>query len=330
MAISKIILNGVTQMDLTGDTVAASNLIAPNTAHGADGEAVVGTATAGGGGIDAPTFTSTWDDNWDSRLSISCNKTFAECYELYSNGDWLAIGIDKTQSGTEEYRNSLSLTSGGGSSLTYTNYDLNGARYDFVYNSNGIITSVNPSRFSEVLNVTTNGTYYPNGKTFSEVNVNVSGSGGSSWTKVAETSYQVSTTGTSASTVATWATGHSELWTTDKWVYIRIRDTAGKRAGYFYGTDAFCINVNLAGGSTTQPYSNGILTNVWNYTTSGTYGYTYGYGIIGYGVFVDGIYADGRLRVRKRYNKTYSLTIDGTYKVEVYLLDSAGGVPIFN
>lgn len=47
MAISKIILNGVTQMDLTGDTVAASNLIAPNTAHGADGQAVVGTATQG-------------------------------------------------------------------------------------------------------------------------------------------------------------------------------------------------------------------------------------------------------------------------------------------
>ena len=46
MAISKIILNGVTQMDLTSDTVAASNLIAPNTAHGADGEAITGTASA--------------------------------------------------------------------------------------------------------------------------------------------------------------------------------------------------------------------------------------------------------------------------------------------
>ena len=45
MAISKIILNGVTQIDLTSDTVAASNLIAPNTAHGADGEAVVGIAS---------------------------------------------------------------------------------------------------------------------------------------------------------------------------------------------------------------------------------------------------------------------------------------------
>ena len=46
MAISKIILNGVTQMDLTQDTVAASNLIAPNTAHGADGNLITGTANA--------------------------------------------------------------------------------------------------------------------------------------------------------------------------------------------------------------------------------------------------------------------------------------------
>lgn len=51
MAISKIILNGVTQIDLTSDTVATNNLIAPNTAHGADGLAIVGTATGGGGSL---------------------------------------------------------------------------------------------------------------------------------------------------------------------------------------------------------------------------------------------------------------------------------------
>ena len=49
MAISKIILNGVTQMDLTQDTVVASNLISPNTAHRADGEAIIGTASDSGG-----------------------------------------------------------------------------------------------------------------------------------------------------------------------------------------------------------------------------------------------------------------------------------------
>lgn len=42
MAISKIILNGVTQMDVTQDTVAANNLLNGYTATGADGAPVVG------------------------------------------------------------------------------------------------------------------------------------------------------------------------------------------------------------------------------------------------------------------------------------------------
>ena len=46
MAISKIILNGVTQMDLTGDTVVADKLLQSYTAHGADGEPIIGTSTA--------------------------------------------------------------------------------------------------------------------------------------------------------------------------------------------------------------------------------------------------------------------------------------------
>lgn len=153
-----------------------------------------------------------------------------------------------------------------------------------------------------------------------------SGGGGSSaWTKVAETSYQVSTTSTSAATVATWATGHSELWTKDKWVYVRTYDTAGLRNGYFYGTDQFFYNLDptsASGGKSTflrmvKRYSNNAYTV---YASTGT---------IGYGVYADMIYADGRVRIRSRYNSTNSLTINGTYKVEVYLLDPAGGVPIF-
>lgn len=42
MAISKIILNGVTQMDVTQDTVASGNLLSGETATGADGNPVVG------------------------------------------------------------------------------------------------------------------------------------------------------------------------------------------------------------------------------------------------------------------------------------------------
>ena len=47
MAYSKVILNGDTLIDLTEDTVAAENLEDGYTAHGADGEAVLGTASIG-------------------------------------------------------------------------------------------------------------------------------------------------------------------------------------------------------------------------------------------------------------------------------------------
>lgn len=196
MAISKIILNGVTQMDLTADTVAASNLIAPNTAHGADGQAVVGTASGGS----------------------------------------------------------------------------------------------------------------------------------SAWTKVCEKSYQIPNyTSTTVTTEEEWATGHSEIWTNSKWVYIRVRDTAGKRGGYFYGSDQFFYihsltsENNVTGVRYYLRYkSNGTLETGSNSGTTG-----------GYGVYVDAIYPNGTIRVRKRYNSSSSRTIDGTYKVEVYLLDPAGGVPIF-
>ena len=47
MAISKIILNGVTQMDVTSDTVATDNLLEGYTATGADGNRVMGTAKTG-------------------------------------------------------------------------------------------------------------------------------------------------------------------------------------------------------------------------------------------------------------------------------------------
>lgn len=48
MAISKLIFNGVTQMDLTSDTVTASVLNSGYTAHDAAGEAITGTGSGGG------------------------------------------------------------------------------------------------------------------------------------------------------------------------------------------------------------------------------------------------------------------------------------------
>lgn len=175
--------------------------------------------------------------------------------------------------------------------------------------------------------ITENGTYYAsddNVNGYSEVTVNVPSSGSSAWTKVAETSYQVSTTSTSAATVATLETGHSELWTSAKWVYVRVRDTAGKRNGYFYGSDQFFYNIIPANG-TAETSTTSALRIITRYSSGGAFEYT----ATGYGVFADTLYSDGRIRVRRRYNSTNSLTINGTYKVEVYLLDTPDGVPIF-
>lgn len=179
--------------------------------------------------------------------------------------------------------------------------------------------------------ITANGTYSAeddNADGYSSVTVNVpTGGGASSWTKVAETTYQVSTTNTTTTTVATWETGHSELWTSDKWVYVRIRDTAGKRSGYFYGSDQFFMNhIPINGGTRIDTSVSGRF-----YTSYANEVFVTGYhsGTSGYGLYADTLYSDGRIRVRVKYTSTHSRTIDGTYSVEVYLLDPAGGVPIF-
>jgi len=178
--------------------------------------------------------------------------------------------------------------------------------------------------------VTANGTYSAeddDADGYSSVTVNVPSGGSSAWTKVAETTYQVSTTTTSAATVDTWATGHSEIWTSSKWVYVRVRDTAGKRNDHFYGSDQVFYNVNVVNGTSATSATTAlhISTRYSNnaFATSSAAGTT------GYGVYADTLYSDGSIRIRRRYNSGASLTIDGTYKVEVYLLDPAGGVPIF-
>lgn len=210
------------------------------------------------------------------------------------------------------------------------NITLLGASYSDVPAVNLPQTGGGTARFDDVSVTTATASDVAQGKVFVASDGTVttgtaSGGGGSSaWTKIAETEYTVSTTSTSAGTVATWATGHSELWTDSKWVYVRIRDTAGKRAGYFYGSDQF---FSVSSTTSTSTSVSGRFS--FRYTSSGTYNATAGSATTGYGVYADTLYSDGRIRIRSRYNSSSSLTVDGTYKVEVYLLDPAGGVPIF-
>ena len=191
-----------------------------------------------------------------------------------------------------------------------------------------VIVGAIPSQYivpTGSLNITSNNTY--DVTNYASAVVNVPSSAASSWTKVAETSYQVSTTSTSSQTVATWATGHSEIWTSDKIVYVRVRDTAGKRAGYFYGSDNFLVNVIPLLGTTTSTAT--MVRYAITYTSDSKYRVIASNGTTGYGVFPDTLYSDGRIRIRSLYNRNNSLIVNGTYKVEVYLLDPPTGAPIF-
>ena len=121
----------------------------------------------------------------------------------------------------------------------------------------------------------------------------------------------VKSTSTSAASAGTISCG-SGAFTKDAIILVHIRDKAGKRNGYTYGSDAIFCNANKANNSTST-FSTPAVTTI-RVNSDGTYtSYTGQYGVYGYS-----INSSGTLTVRRRYNSTYSLTIDGTYVVNVY------------
>lgn len=162
---------------------------------------------------------------------------------------------------------------------------------------------------------------------YASADVNVSG-GGSSWTKVAETTITTSATSTSVTTIDTWNTDMTSIWTSDKWVYIRVRDTAGKRPDYFYGSDQWIMNSIPYNQLSTTSWGGGIRNTIY-VDADGIVQVYPSTNTTGYGVYADQLYADGRIRLRKRYSSNYSHTVNGTYKVEVFLLDTPEGTSPF-
>lgn len=140
-----------------------------------------------------------------------------------------------------------------------------------------------------------------------------SGGGGSSWTKIGNTTeLAVNTTSTSAGSAGTIALGSGHF-TKDKIIYVRIRDKEGKRNGYFYGSDTFFINWRNANGSTTA--LSVVAQEYYRYNNSALTGAAGAYGVYGYSLATD-----GTLTIRRRYNSTNTLTINSTYTIDVYEL----------
>ena len=136
------------------------------------------------------------------------------------------------------------------------------------------------------------------------------GGGGSDYTLLASKEYEVSTTSTSETTVDTLNVPGS--YTKDFIIYVKVRDKAGKRAGYCTGIDQFFINNYAANGATGTISTYGKITS---YVSSSGFNNTGQ----AYGVYVYSISSAGDISIRAKYSSSYG-TIDGTYVVEVYAL----------
>lgn len=147
--------------------------------------------------------------------------------------------------------------------------------------------------------------------------------GGSSWTRlIASTEVDANITTSSVTTVTTLDVG-SSAYTKDKILWVHIRDKAGPRSGYFYGTDAFFINANKA-NNTTSVFN---APSGWVCKYSGT---KYSASTGQYGVYGSQISDSGILTIRGRYNSSYTGTINGTYIIDVYLLELPSGLTLFS
>ena len=144
----------------------------------------------------------------------------------------------------------------------------------------------------------------------------------SSWKLLGKTTITTSSTSTSATAVGTITL--PATWTKEKIIVVRVRDQAGKRAGYFYGHDTYFTNFQIANSSTSTLTSAAHMT--YARTSAGAwYEYSGQYGVYGYSISSAGV-----VTIRRRYNSTYSLTINGTYGVEVWALDYPDGKSVFD
>ena len=152
------------------------------------------------------------------------------------------------------------------------------------------------------------------------------GGGGSSYTLLTSDEVTVNTSSGTATDVKTITFPVSTIFTAQKMIYVRTRDKAGARSGYYFGTDAFFVNnIPVISSTSTSISSFGV---VYRYTTNGAFIRTERASL--YGVYGSTIDSQGVLTIKSRYASNYTNTINGTYTIEVYALEWPGNVsPLF-
>ena len=189
---------------------------------------------------------------------------------------------------------------------------------DLVSAINETFTSVSNGKTAIAAAITDKGVATAASDSFATMASNIALIGGSSYTKIASVDYTVNTTATTGYSIGTLALG-STYWTTDKIIYVRVRDKAGAQNGHFIGTDSYCFNTlkasNPSGTASFLSWRRAIFAKN-NY---GSWQNNEG----AYGIYPYSLATDGTLTIYARYNSSMTYTIDGTYNVTVYTLDYA-------
>lgn len=150
---------------------------------------------------------------------------------------------------------------------------------------------------------------------FATADVAVPSSGGSSYTLIYSGEVEDTYSGSSASLCEIDLS--DVTFTTDKMLYVKIRDKAGPRAGYFCGSDAFAYIYN-ASPSAVYANANNVIGRPIKKTDSG---WSFGTSRDA-GIYFDSLSAAKKLKISHKASSGAG-TIDGTYTIEVYLLDYA-------
>lgn len=330
--------SGITQRDSTDLTASGGTVTAPAGYYATEASKSVASGTAG-----TPTATKGTVSSHSVSVTPSVTNTTGYITGGTLTGAAVTVSASElvsgtksiTSSGTTDVANyaSASVAAGTAGTPTATKGTVSNHSISVtpsVTNTTGYITGSTISGTAVTIDVTEleSGTksITENGtgisvSGYSTVDVAVPSSGGGV-TLITSQEFNVSTSSTTATNLGN-VTGTQAAYTNNAIIYVRVRDKAGKRQGYFYGTDSFFINNKTSGG-----FNQGIRQCA-TYTTNDTFTLQQSTQTSGYGVYPTIIYTSN-MAMYTRYDSTYTGTINGTYVVDVYSITTPDGNTPYN
>lgn len=155
---------------------------------------------------------------------------------------------------------------------------------------------------------------------------NSGGGGGSNWTLLTSKEFTINQTSTSNTSIGNIDLTLADYSDVNTVLWVHIRDKAGKRNGYYYGSDALFFHFQLANGSTNSLTVRPVIT--FTVSSSGSYsGAATAYGVYPYRLYYT--QSNHYVQIYARYSSSSTLTINGTFKCDVYKLTMPTGVSLF-